>query len=147
NVLAIILTARILGLELGVARAVGAIGFSVVIGLIMHFMFRKEEEEKANAQAGLPEPEISRPLWQNAAFFAVMIGILVFANWGAPNDFRIELANGQEFQAAVIQAPEDASVPNATYTLEILAGVQAGQEIVVPANDIVSRTPIASAWT
>jgi len=48
NVLAIILTARILGLELGVARAVGAVAFSVVIGLIMHFIYRKEELEKAN---------------------------------------------------------------------------------------------------
>ncbi len=147
NVLAIILTARILGLELGVARAVGAIGFSVVIGLIMHFVFRKEEEEKANGQAGMPEPEVSRPLWQNAAFFAVMIGILVFANWGAPNDFRFELANGQELQAAVIQAPEDLSASNAVYTLKILSGAQVDQEIEVPANNIVSRTPIASAWT
>ncbi len=84
NVLAIILTARILGLELGIARAVGAIVFSVVIGLLMHFFYRKEEAEKAQAQAEMPEPEVARPLWQNAVFFAVMVGILVFANWGAP---------------------------------------------------------------
>jgi len=84
NVLAIVLTARILGLELGIARAVGAIAFSIVIGLIMHFIFRKEETEKAAAQASLPEPEVKRPLWQNALFFASMVGILVFANWGKP---------------------------------------------------------------
>ncbi|MFH0939038.1 MAG: permease [Planctomycetota bacterium] len=86
NVLAIILTARVLGLELGVARAVGAIAFSIIIGLAMHFIFRKEEMEKANTQANAPESEISRPLWQNAVFFAVMIGVFVFANWSKPEE-------------------------------------------------------------
>jgi hypothetical protein len=84
NVLAIILTARVLGLELGVARAVGAISFSVIIGLLMHLIFRKEEAEKSQAQAMMPEAEVTRPLWQNALFFASMVGILVFANWGKP---------------------------------------------------------------
>src|SRR3989339_2172074 len=82
NVLAIILTARILGLEMGVARAVGAIGFSVVIGLIMQFIFRKEEAQKNAAQMAMPDAEAGRPLWQTALYFASMIGILVFANWG-----------------------------------------------------------------
>ena len=86
NVLAIILTARVLGLEMGIARAVGAILFSVIIGLLMHLIFRKEEIKKANAQANMPKPEVSRPLWQNALFFAAMVGILVFANWGKPGE-------------------------------------------------------------
>jgi uncharacterized membrane protein YraQ (UPF0718 family) len=86
NVLAIILTARVLGLELGIARALGAIIFSIVIGLLMHFIFHREEVEKANAQMAMPEPEATRPLWQNALYFASMIGILVFANWGKPED-------------------------------------------------------------
>jgi uncharacterized membrane protein YraQ (UPF0718 family) len=81
NVLAIILTARILGLELGIARAVGAIVFSVAIGLLMHLIFRRDEQEKAQIQAVMPEPEVTRPLWQNALFFAAMVAILVFANW------------------------------------------------------------------
>jgi uncharacterized membrane protein YraQ (UPF0718 family) len=84
NILAIILTARVLGLKLGIARAVGAILFSVVIGLAMAFIFRKEELEKIEAQAGMPEPEVTRPLWQNVLFFAVLVGILVFANWAKP---------------------------------------------------------------
>jgi len=84
NVLAIILTARILGMEMGIARAVGAISFSVIIGLIMHFIYRKEELEKANGQMNMPVPEVRRPLRQNALFFAAMIGVLVFANWGKP---------------------------------------------------------------
>jgi hypothetical protein len=82
NVLAIILTARILGLELGIARAGGAVAFSVIIGLAMHVIFRKEEIEKVAAQAALPEPKATRPLWQTALHFATMIAILVFANWG-----------------------------------------------------------------
>ena len=85
NVLAIVLTARVLGLQMGIARAVGAIAFSVVIGLIMHLLFRKEEQEKARMAATLPEAEVERPLWQNAVYFASMVAILVFANWGAPD--------------------------------------------------------------
>ena len=84
NVLAIILTARVLGIELGIARAVGAVVFSVVIGLAMHAIFRKEEAAKANAQAAMPESEVSRPLGQNVVYFGLMVGILVFANWGKP---------------------------------------------------------------
>jgi uncharacterized membrane protein YraQ (UPF0718 family) len=81
NVLAIVLTARVLGFELGAARAVGAVVFSLVIGLSMHFMFRHEEAAKAAAQADMPEPEVKRPLWQTALYFASMAAVLVFANW------------------------------------------------------------------
>jgi uncharacterized membrane protein YraQ (UPF0718 family) len=84
NVLAIVLTARVLGMEIGIARAVGAVVFSVVIGLAMHFIYRKEEVEKANAAMNMPEPEVKRALWKNIIYFASMIAILVFANWGKP---------------------------------------------------------------
>jgi len=86
NVLAIVLTARVLGLELGIARAVGAVVFSVLVGLGMHLIFRKEEEQRAEAAAELPVEEPNRPLWKNAVYFAAMIGVLVFANWGRPGD-------------------------------------------------------------
>ncbi|MDM8005492.1 MAG: permease [Phycisphaerae bacterium] len=85
NVLAIILTARILGLEIGIARAVGAILFSIVIGLIMHLIYRKEETAKADAAMMMPEAQVDRPLWQNVLYFGAMVGILVFANWGKPD--------------------------------------------------------------
>lgn len=85
NVLAIVLTARILGAEIGIARAVGAVVFSIVVGLLMHLFFRREEAEKAEAQADLPEPEVTRALWKNALYFASMVAILVFANWGKPD--------------------------------------------------------------
>jgi len=84
NVLAIILTARVLGMELGVARAMGAIVFSIVIGLLMHLFFLREETEKAQAQMSLPEPGETRPLWQTVLYFASMVAVLVFANWGRP---------------------------------------------------------------
>jgi uncharacterized membrane protein YraQ (UPF0718 family) len=86
NVLAIVLTASVLGPQLGVARAVGAIGFSIVIGGIMHLIYRREEQAKSKAQMMLPEPQVKRPLWQTAVFFGSMVGILVFANWGRPQD-------------------------------------------------------------
>ncbi len=84
NVLAIILTARVLGLKIGLARAAGAVLFSIVIGVLMHLIFRKEEQEKARAAAALPEAEVKRPLWQNSLYFATLVGVLVFANWGKP---------------------------------------------------------------
>jgi uncharacterized membrane protein YraQ (UPF0718 family) len=82
NVLAIILTARILGIELGVARAVGAIFFSIIIGLIMHLIYRRGEMEKAKNFTYSSSDEIVMPLWKNVVYFFIMIGILVFANWG-----------------------------------------------------------------
>jgi hypothetical protein len=95
NVLAIILTARVLGFELGVARAVGAISFSVIIGLLMHLFFRKGEKEKAaGAQGFAVIEEESRPLWKSAVFFAAMVGILVFANWGKPGDVMVRKKDG-----------------------------------------------------
>ncbi|MBP7937639.1 MAG: permease [Phycisphaerae bacterium] len=144
NVLAIILTARILGLELGVARAVGAVAFSVVIGLIMHFIYRKEEIEKANGQMAMPEPQVSRPLWQNAAFFAAMIGVLVFANWGAPNDWLFKTGDGQTFHASIVKASEASPI---TYTLKVVDGPEAGQQIHLSGDQVIEKTPVAGAWT
>jgi len=85
NVLAIILTARILGLQLGLARAIGAVLFSVIIGLLMHFIFLKEERERqTEGDFNLGEIEEARPLYKTAPYFFSMVGILVFANWARP---------------------------------------------------------------
>ena len=89
NVLAIVLTARVLGWQLGVARAVGAVAFSVVIGLLMHLIFLKEERAKAaNPQEVFlgDDDKPERPLWQVALYFLSMVGILVFANWARPQE-------------------------------------------------------------
>jgi len=85
NILAIVLTARILGFELGVARIIGAVLFSVVIGLLMAFIFRKEEAEKAEALV-VPNLPAGRPLWHTAMHFFALVGVLVFANWGQPGE-------------------------------------------------------------
>ena len=84
SILSIILTARILGLEMGLARVIGAVTFAVVIGLVMSFLFRKEEQDKVAAQMNIVPPPEKRPLWQTAVFFFTLVAILVFANWGAP---------------------------------------------------------------
>jgi len=91
NVLAIILTARVLGFELGFARALGAIIFSVVIGLCMHFIFIKEEKNK-NTSGDLmigEDKKDSRALWKTALYFAVMVGLLIFVNWGKDESVKI----------------------------------------------------------
>ena len=88
NILAIILTARILGWKLGLARVVGAVLFSVVIGLLMHFIYRKEEAEKAKAQLAIPEEEEERPLWQTAMHFFILVLILISATLAEPDTFE-----------------------------------------------------------
>lgn len=84
NILAIILTASVLGFELGVARTVGAVTFSIIIGIMMHLFFLKEEKQKAKEQLNFPDPPEERPLWQTASHFFILVAILVFANWGKP---------------------------------------------------------------
>jgi uncharacterized membrane protein YraQ (UPF0718 family) len=84
NVLAIILTARVLGFEMSVARAVGAVAFSVVIGLIMAFIYRKEEAAKKEAFVAPAADAPARALWQEVVYFGSMVAVLVFANWAKP---------------------------------------------------------------
>lgn len=87
NVLAIIMTARILGWQLGLARAIGAIIFSILIGFLMHLIFIKEERARhdtGDLQFG--EEEDGRPLWKTALYMASMLGVLVFANWARPQE-------------------------------------------------------------
>jgi len=84
NILAIILTARILGFELGIARIIGAVVFSVFIGLIMAMLFRKEEQKRAEGMAGFAIPPGGKPITHIATLFLSLVLILVFANWGNP---------------------------------------------------------------
>lgn len=84
NILAIILTARILGFEMGVARVIGAVLFSIVIGLIMSVIYRKEEMQKKEDQMHIVAAPEKRPMWQTMTHFFTLVLILVFANWGSP---------------------------------------------------------------
>ena len=84
NIMAVVVTAKVLGAELGFARAVGAILFALVIGAIMHVIYRKEEAERASgSDRGFSAGEQEKPLNITVIFFSLMIGILVFANWAA----------------------------------------------------------------
>jgi len=84
NILAIILTARILGTQIGIARAIGAILFSVVIGLLMAFIFRNEAKEKISKKFVVSQDDNGKPIWQTVLYFLFMISILVFVNFGKP---------------------------------------------------------------
>ncbi len=95
SILSIILTARILGAEMGIARIIGAVSFAIIIGLIMSFLFRKEEKTKKEEQMKIVPQAEKRPLWQTALHFFCLVLILVFANWGAPS------TNGSGVWAAI----------------------------------------------
>lgn len=84
NILAIILTARILGIEMGVARTIGAVAFSIIIGVVMSLIYRKEEAVKREEQMNIVLPPEKRPIWQTSFHFFILVLILVFANWGSP---------------------------------------------------------------
>lgn len=84
NVMAIVVTSKVLGAEIGLARGVGAIVFAIVIGLIMHLIYRCEEGERAQkSKRGFGADDDSKPLSITIAFFGLMVGILVFANWAS----------------------------------------------------------------
>lgn len=86
SALAIIMSAKVLGVEMGIARSLGAIIFSILIGILMARIFRKEESQRVSQNiAQIPDEEVSRPTWQTATLLSIQIAILVFANWG-PSD-------------------------------------------------------------
>ena len=83
NILAIVLTAKVLGWKIGLARAGGAVLFAFVIGMLMHLIFRKEDQKRLTDVRlfRAPEGEESRSLGQNGLYMLVMAAILVFLNW------------------------------------------------------------------
>ncbi len=102
NVLAIFLTARVLGFELGVARVIGAMVFGVIVGLLMAIIFRGDEEKRTAATMALPDPPpAKRPLWQNASLLIAMIALLVFSDWFNPGDKDVVMADGTKFEATL----------------------------------------------
>ena len=86
NVLAIILTARVLGIEMGLARGIGAIVFAIIIGLTMNVLYRDKNENVINQDVAISEISQTRPLWKELIYFISMVGILVFANWARPHE-------------------------------------------------------------
>lgn len=102
NVMAIFLSARVLGLDIGVARAVGAISFAFAIGLIMAFIFRRDEQQRAEVAMQMPQPSADpRSLWQTSLYFLCMILFLVFSDWFNTNDATITMKSGMSFDANI----------------------------------------------
>lgn len=139
NVLAIILTARVLGVSLGLARALGAVFFAILIGLAMHVLFRKEEERKAEAALHAPPPPPARrPLWKTAVLFALMIAVLVFANWGRPTQIVVTLRDGTVLSGT--RAGEE------TDTLLLKVG-EASELVAIPKGEIAEMEYTPSPYT
>ncbi len=84
NILAIVYSARLLGYDIGIARAIGSIAFAGGIGLLMALIFQRGESQKDDSAFAAMSTEGSKPLWQQALFLADLVAILVFAagkNW------------------------------------------------------------------
>jgi uncharacterized membrane protein YraQ (UPF0718 family) len=108
NVLAIFLTARVLGFPIGAARAIGSVVFAVVIGIAMAIIFRKEEKVKADAALQIPEPEKpKRHIGKNAIFLAAMILFIIFSDWFNPGNVTVQTTDGSRFNAVVINEMKD----------------------------------------
>ena len=147
NVMAIFLTARVLGFDLGLARFIISILLAVLIGLAMEFIFRKEETTRNEAMLQLPEPPPARRrMWQTALFFIAMIGFLVFSDWASPSQTIIERTDGTRIRVAVLMEN--------TETLRVqveepVAHLRAGMKLDLPKAEIVSKTehiPAGYEW-
>lgn len=104
NVMAIFLTARVLGFELGVARIIGSVIFAIIIGLLMAVIFRKEDEARTAAVMALPDPPpAKRRLWQTALFFVCMITFLIFSDWASPSQTILEMKDGRRMHVTVLK--------------------------------------------
>jgi hypothetical protein len=108
NILAIFLSARVLGFSIGAGRFIGAVAFSVIIGLLMAWIFRRGERVKAEAAMQMPEPEKPRRhIGKTALFLACMILFLVFSDWYNPGNVTVKTTDGRQFKAVVIHETKD----------------------------------------
>lgn len=137
NILAIFLTARVLGFQLGLWRAVGAIVFGIVLGLIMAVIFRRDEKKRETAVMQLPDPpQPKRRLWQTAVYFAAMMAFLVFSDWYNPGNVTIRLTDGSTFSAVVLQETRNDIVVQLDQATEQR---KVGDRITIPKSDILSQ--------
>ena len=107
NVMAVFLSARVLGVELGAGRAIGAVVFAVIIGLVMSFIFRRSEQQRVAAAQVPQAPSSARPLWKTSLFFLCMIMFLVFADWYNTNEVTITMNDGDRISANIRYDTQD----------------------------------------
>ncbi|MGA1978993.1 MAG: permease [Sedimentisphaerales bacterium] len=134
NILAIFLTARVLGFPIGVGRAVGSVLFAVIIGVLMAVIFRKTEKAKNEATMQVPQPEKpSRPIAKNGLFLATMILFLIFSDWFNPGNVIVKATDGRQFKAVVMHETKDAI----RFQLEENTdSFKSGDKITLPKTDI-----------
>ena len=138
NVLAIFLTARVLGFEIGIWRAAGAILFAILVGLGMHTLFRREERQKVADVAEMPEPPAgSRPIWKNALLLLAMVAFLVFSDWFNPGDAIVHRTDGSQIRGVVLQEMHDEVM---IQVQESGHGVRAGDRITLSKSEIAGIT-------
>ncbi|MFH1790391.1 MAG: permease, partial [Candidatus Omnitrophota bacterium] len=108
NVMAVFLSARVLGFDIGLARAAGSIVFACVIGLLMALIFRRSEHARARKAMELPAPpHPTRPLWKTVLYFLCMVLFLVFSDWYNTKDVTITLKNGTAMKANIQYSTQD----------------------------------------
>jgi len=143
NILAIFLTARVLGFDIGLWRALGAVGFAFIVGLGMASLFRKEERAKIEAAVQAPDPPESRRRgWQSALLLASMVGFLIFSDWFNPGDAIVKRTDGSEIRGVVLQEMHDEvmiQVQESTGTL------RAGERLTLPKSEIAAIIE-AKSW-
>jgi len=147
NVMAIFLTARVLGYDLGIARVIGSVCFAVIIGVLMAAIFRKDEEKREAAALQLPDPPPARrSLLQTALFFAAMIGFLVFSDWANPSQTTVEKTDGTHLKVAVLLETTDML---RVQIEEPVGALKTGMKLTVPKSEITKTdyaTPEGYEW-
>ena len=134
NILAIFLTARVLGLDIGLWRALGAIGFSFLVGLGMAVLFRREEQQKLEVAMQMPDPPPSRRRgWQSGLLLACMIGFLVFSDWFNPGDAIVKRTDGTEVRGVVLQEMRDEVL---IQVQESVGSIRAGERLTLAKGEI-----------
>jgi uncharacterized membrane protein YraQ (UPF0718 family) len=134
NILAIFLTARVLGLDIGLSRAIGAIGFSFLVGLGMAYLFRREEQQKLEAAMLMPDPPESRRRgWQSGLLLACMIGFLIFSDWFNPGDAIVKRTDGTQVRGVVLQEMRDEVM---IQVQESIGSIRAGDRLTLAKSEI-----------
>ncbi|MBI5866015.1 MAG: permease [Planctomycetes bacterium] len=143
NILAIFLTARVLGLDLGLWRAIGAIGFAFIVGLGMAWLFRKEERANVEAAMQMPDPPpAKRRGWQSGLLLASMIGFLVFSDWFNPGDAIVKRTDGSNVRGVVLQEMHDEVM---IQVQESTGAIRAGERLTLPKTEIAAIVE-AKSW-
>jgi uncharacterized membrane protein YraQ (UPF0718 family) len=143
NVLAIFLSARVLGFSIGAGRVIGAVTFAVVIGLLMAVIFRKAERVKIEAALQMPEPEKPpRHISKTALYLGCMVLFLVFSDWFNPGNVIVKTNDGRQFNAVVIHETKD----TVRFQLEQDLGSEKTGDKIMLSKDEIAEMQERKTW-